>query len=382
MATLWTYLVSISSLCSIISIIATISIFYHLILDKTSSTHLHRPVKYYSIASATSFAIAASTSTICIMYSTKNDLHIPQDKQRSTIAIALVITNLFFWAIGVLFLYLLFISRLNRAYKGSMFHIPSCVYSLLYILLALLLILNIADIVLLTAAYYNEEIKFIYMPFDTYSAWSTLILISAECIHLLISTFVVYMFISRLLRLIGMMSEDNMNSKSDSTDIVDPNYYGSVDTQIREGRNISQYFEFSDHQFSILHVVSKQSILSASAIISSQLCFATSVLLTTAFDDEDDTFYKITVSINDTVFVLDCAINCLCILMTFSFHQKLYLRVCGTCDKCLRLICTKYVKEKLRRQYNTHQHKLLLLDEGIEFGSKSNSRDSDANSEM
>ena len=100
----------------------------------------------------------------------------------------------------------------------------------------------------------------------------------------------------------------------------------------------------------MIHLMTKQSILLITAIVSSQLTHLSFIILMHSYT-MDDANYQILVSIDATMIVLDCVINCLCILMSFGFQDTLYITLCGKCDKCCKDRYSEYVKRKVIKKY-------------------------------
>ena len=84
--------------------------------------------------------------------------------------------NFIFWAFGVFFVYLLFIQRLKITFKNSIYKISNCVDRLLFILLTIFLSNTIIYASILQ--FFTTEKQYIF--------WASLVLISGECIHIII----------------------------------------------------------------------------------------------------------------------------------------------------------------------------------------------------
>ena len=110
----------------------------------------------------------------------------------------------------------------------------------------------------------------------------------------------------------------------------------------------------------IVNTASKYCVLCSVAIVSSQ--FELSRVFVHGMIWIDDNYYRTNyvhlITISGVLFVMDCAINSVCILLTFSFQKKLYSELCGKCDKCCKGICRKYVRRKMedtrKRDGNSH----------------------------
>ena len=143
--------------------------------------------------------------------------------------------------------------------------------------------------------------------------------------------------------------------------------------------NICRCVEFSIPQQSILNVITKQTILSITVIMSCQIYLLTNIFMTVFIEHKDPKSYEMVVVFNVTLFALDCVLNCLCILLSFIFQQRCYSKICGKCDSCLQSVCIRYVQRRLRYTYKKVHEDTLLLEtmddaqESIEL-SKSKSR--------
>merc|ERR1712083_1216727 len=100
------------------------------------------------------------------------------------------------------------------------------------------------------------------------------------CLHLIISSVLLYSFTSKLLELIYNSSRENLDN------------------------NRSQNMEFTIPQQSILNVVTKQLILSATVIVSSQIYQVTNIIIM-FFVLDNVAQYKAVSVFNRTLFAVD-----------------------------------------------------------------------------
>merc|ERR1712176_1518255 len=111
----------------------------------------------------------------------------------------------------------------------------------------------------------------------------------------------------------------------------------------------------------ILNAITKQMILSTIVIVSSQITWLIWILgqYQSIFRN------KVMIALSFTSFCIDCALNCLCILLTFSFQQQYYAKLCGKCDGYLQQSCNRYMgkgtKSNERQKSGGRKRKVTLL---------------------
>ena len=343
----WIFLAFLTNICAMISLMISVILCYQLCCSKDKIHYLKSNIKFYSISSAMSFSSAAITRTIAHFYHAKNTLNpIQPNSFRSRNAVTFLALSYFFWAFGVLFLYFLFITRLKTAFNGSVYQISNCTMITFYGTSIILLILALIDIIWMVGIVYlrNSCPIFIHM-----AEYANLNLVLAECFHLIISSVLLYTFVSKLLEVIH----------NTSIEILDNRHYGSTAVQF-----------CTSHQ-NILSVITKQTILSIIVIVSSQISLLMRIFLKFNYTNPDRA--KETVVLTVSTFSTDCVLNCLCILLTFAFQQRCYLKICGKCDSCLQSVCTGHVQSRLENKITKLRKETLLLqnreiiDEKIEL---------------
>eukprot|EP01084_Bolivina_argentea_P012566 23516_1 len=331
-------------ICVTICLVSLFCLLQHFTLYKESTIHLLSQVKYFSIISITLFTFAIITLTFDNIYTTDKDLLTPSSKM--DIGFILNLLSLFGWIFGVSFLYLLFLSRLTKTYQDSTFQLSSLIRICTYIALTLLLFLSFAALTLFGLYYY-----YVGNDLSTNNLFliAQILIAITEILHLFISVVLIYMFVYRLFKLFVIMSYDNIHVGMTHTLSLQDNY-GSLDVEDSNSYTNDTSLSISESQQSILIVIAKQSILSITAIISSQICFIGAFILTQTWDVGHGSFYKFMYTISIMLFGIDCVINCVCILLTFSFQHKVYMVLCGRCHQCCQNCCIKYVKNKIQKQ--------------------------------
>ena len=195
------------------------------------------------------------------------------------------------------------------------------------------------------------------------------------------------MFISRLLKLFVLCGQNsirdhlllssNPNSRcnsqiqrendTESTTLVRDSSINSTSTTTK----ISSEFRAKDfvsgsnsnkQQENILNLVVKHTILSSTAIISSQIFFNINVVFTQSFDN----LYKhLAVYERDAIWdfnalAIDCVINILCCFLSFKFKQSWYNICCNLCHRLCDWCCKKGVEWKLKREHDKLQGLLSM----------------------
>ena len=207
------------------------------------------------------------------------------------------------------------------------------------------------------------------MGLQVYSEWAVRILIAAECVHIVMAVILSYLFVSRLMQLVYAMTKNNLSEYSygattspTTTPSSDSDSGGAISktAELRKSTEV----HFTDKEETLLNVASKQSVLSLLVIISSQICFVATVLFTLGIDDFVEDQYRWSKLFLAVVISVDCVLNCVCILMTFSFQNGLYVCLCGKCHDCCQRQCKRTVRRKL--QCNMNQMNCRLLSAGVD----------------
>merc|ERR1712129_125683 len=145
-----------------------------------------------------------------------------------------------FWAFGMQFAYLLFISRLRLICRSSVYKVSKYLILSIYGAMFLLLVLTLTDTFWFFKIMYQMEST---EQLLSYAAQARAFFIAAECLHLFISLLLTWTFVSKLLHFVHNTSLEFMKKR----------HYGSTHSFMCE-QDIDKCVEFSIAQQSILHI--------------------------------------------------------------------------------------------------------------------------------
>ena len=208
-----------------------------------------------------------------------------------------------FWRLGSTFLYILFIKRLQLTFKDTLYPMKNTkALIVFYIGCFVFVLLDIIGYVV----YYSYSTDSISE--HTLSIWWSAIVTIAQIIDLMLSSYSIALFVRRIWML--------------TIDIGD-----NIDKQ--------SVHSINDGQLIIIKAVSKITILSSIAIISSQifLLFEASLFglrYKNGYTDEVSLGYDIWWM----YLPIDCIINALSIYLSFDFNDGCYKKMCFCLDGC------------------------------------------------
>ena len=173
-----------------------------------------KPVRCFSIMSITSFTIATITVSMLIFLANPSNLYLKDNDQLSaTIAVSGIIIANFGWRFGVFSLYLLVISRISTTFDQSMLKLSNITKTVLYSGLCVWLVIVLIELVLQALASFDGIHIFIGFEYDKQGRISFILMIIAEILHLILTTTLVYIFVSRIIDLFIMASYDRIHKK-------------------------------------------------------------------------------------------------------------------------------------------------------------------------
>ena len=352
----WTeVLLVVASVSAFGCLIALIVIIYRLLIDEDSKTETQNSIRFYGIVGCLAFTISPAISVFNIVY---GEIY---DKETNDILYFMNFISDSAWSIGEICLYLLFIFRIKYIFNDSASRISSITSITFYILLFILYITTT-----ISALIYSSYHLVMY---------ATIIVIITELCHLIIGSMLIYMYISRLIKLffVRIYSNENQNGF---------NYYGSNDNDNCDASDLTASFSNGHHdnyssvsstsfkslQIKLLNVMTKLSILSIITIIFSHLFFISMIIYLTSwwYDDDDSAgdrlYFKVLYSIAFIFRWMACLINCICILISFQSAIRWYYCLCRGCDYCCYSICTRYVTKQMGKIKKVKDIKLSLCD--------------------
>ena len=277
--------------------------------------HIGRPLKFIGVWSILSITLSA------VFYATLA-WKLQTTSSFESLYIARMLYSLF-WVTGTISIYILFIERLQITFLGTNHAISSYVYYGLYFGCALFLLhwfgfatcyyLQLTKTITSTQYYFAEGIT------------TTIGLI----IDFVLSVSIIAIFIQKLKELsieVGANGNDKLLNKD----------------------------SLSRSQMKIVSSMSKVTILSTVAIVSTQCLFLLSATM----------YWMQTTELNNfqvMLLVIDAIVNSICVVLNFDFAGKWYRRMCCCCDYCCAKLCAYQTEQKW------NQYKESLLPQGFDL---------------
>eukprot|EP01084_Bolivina_argentea_P252431 423707_1 len=343
-------LLSLTAACGFFCVIITFVVTSHLygvkICFLASSGQPVKSVQYLSMISLVSFIICLS-SEACIIVMLENGYEIAGDELYPQIVVGINFTS---WTLGQACIYGMFIVNLHTTFKNTLLEISKCVLVTLCILVS---IFTISRLLYVTywLLYYNLVVSENHFAIN-----AAIIVFVTECVALILSIVLVYLFVNRLFKLFVINHRNRkhlihplIQESTISTYDVSTEAAISAIRQLDENATISvNYTEDSvggatttinTKQESILYVASKYAILSSIAIISTQLYLLSSLNNAIAIYNGESMYYYISFNIYCAFIALDSLINSLSICLNFEFSEVWFVTLCCLCDMCCHSIC-------------------------------------------
>ena len=154
------------------------------------------------------------------------------------------------------------------------------------------------------------------------------------CIFLILSTAVLYLFVTRLNTLATIVAKTTRN-------VLTP----------REDENA---ISINKKQSSLLKIASKQTLLTGIALIPSFLNFIITILFLFSYRES-------IVGLSFEMVLLDIIANICCLTLQFPFAAKIYHRICFPCDRKCRMLCIKHLNNKVMEK---NKNKMMLQSNG------------------
>ena len=219
------------------------------------------------------------------------------------------------WNLAQFFLYLLLFERVYHAFQGTKYSVSK--YAIIFFVFLLLSYLLSSIVVSL------------YQNFQSYqsNAWnvsSEIYAIGEEIIDLILSVYLITIFIHKLLRI--------------TVDLNDSESEKFVNSQIGV---------LNEEQKKLIHLMTKYFILSFVATLTTQL---ESLLYCVGYFVMQYDNY-LTLYISWILWPIDCAVNSVCLFLIFEVNEKWYRKLCKGCHAFIKLWFKRTTKRKLRKKY-------------------------------
>ena len=272
-----------------------------------------------------------------------------------------------FWGIGEGLIHLLFIKRVQYAFKDTNYSTPKRIYRILYISIIIFLICTIIVVI--------NHILHHFMEIDRgkYMATNFILTLIYTIIDLIVSGFLVKLFIDKLFIIIVEI-DPNLNLKRQQiNNIANNDKFGTLNgasscivssiqsSQMSSNSNCKkQRFRLNQDQSSFLNIITKYFILNTISIISSQFVqFIAMIAQIMIIGKRDENGYHFLEDIFWCLWIIDCCINSLCIYLQLDMSQKRYNRGCRKIHICCALWCNKLA---IRKVENATTNYVVLTD--------------------
>ena len=233
----------------------------------------------------------------------------------------LTISLLLCWTFGTIFVYILFLKRFQKTFENTKYDTLTSKKYKIYIFYTLCVIFIILDIISKILYILPENLVTDY----EFNLYTLIISIIEQIIDLILSIGLIGLFVNKL----RCLHDDIEYSK-----------------RVSIRANNQQQYEQS--QFKILIIISKVTLLSTIAIISSQLylLYKTIFYILESFYGFDVS--NIDIWIFDGFLPISSALNTICIFLSFDFNHKWYVKVCCH-NKWTKLLQRKQAKKSENR---------------------------------
>eukprot|EP01084_Bolivina_argentea_P189425 325743_1 len=280
---------------------------------------------YYFIAEKSWTTIEICSSIAILMFGCTCFGMLQQRRKGETIIIDAIWSMS--WRIGSVFVYILFIKRLQSTFRNTAYATRNIYFVIFYVGCILFILANTFGYVI-----YALEDKGKISPQFLLSTWTAIIAIE-QVIDLCLSISSISLFVHKLwLMNIDIVKEENNPLDND----------------------------LNQKQVKIIKAVSKITVLSSVAIISSQL-FLISEAIISIYDRQKGYSWEtsaLPTRISRLYLPIDCIINIVCIELSFDFANKPYHRLCC----CLDFICNAIATRKAKGQMNELKTSLMSMN--------------------
>lgn len=262
----------------------------------------------------------------------------------------------FFQSFGHAFTYLLFIKRIQITFENTKYQYPPFIYIILYILIILFVLIQFIHIIL-NYAFYSEIdnikteniISSIEITSTQYNITKLITILLSALIDAILSISFLTLLFKKLFQLtfdiaiIGYNEPEKLKwaeSASQSAVKLKKNSICINDNDL----NLNE---------SIINGASKVTVLSSFTVITAQIMLIWLGLMFITHNASTWNYWMLYLSFRNLS-------NSLCIILSFEFMTKWYLKSCGICDDCCAIICEYSIRKHLRNSIKD-ELKLTLL---------------------
>eukprot|EP01084_Bolivina_argentea_P017166 32064_1 len=231
------------------------------------------------------------------------------------------------WSLATVLCYLLWIVRMKHCFLNTPYQPSSLTYKIMYIGIATFFIFQMTMDILLFL-WESKVITYIFL--DKYDIINIFV---KSLIHTIVSVFLIYLFLSRLMKITVEVAEDDHDDISDFQ---------------------SESLELTGLQKSLIHIITKYGVLFTSMIITTEFYILGDVILSIAYlleTGNDTSSTHETYHVKWIILGINCVIMSICILLSFEFSDRCYQRIC----KCCHLYCRRCFSSKAKRDISMYR---------------------------
>eukprot|EP01084_Bolivina_argentea_P121389 215103_1 len=247
--------------------------------------------------------------------------------------------SLFTWSTAQIFMYIMFILKIKISFEETIYKIQQYKLTIFYILLILFFIITMLQWVILQYMWF-----WAYSQFHEDNGFAALSILNwlQEFIDVLLSVLLTYYFLSSLFRALDDMYVSMSLKNSLLTTDMDANYSTiAYDTKL-------------------ITVITKSFILAAFSIIFNQMFFIFAVTADVINDKTNNVYGDDLFLIQTMLRAIGCAVNCICMGLTFQFNHVWYDKCCKAIHGC----CYKLLRQRV---INKHMNVNESISEGTEL---------------
>eukprot|EP01084_Bolivina_argentea_P202512 346004_1 len=235
------------------------------------------------------------------------------------------IDTIIIWRLGATSIYIMFVKRFEATFGETKYDTFPAVYICFYILCILFLLLGVVTIIMLVLLDLQS------ISLQQISMFGIIEAVLSSIVDIILSVGLIGLFVYKLWLLnrdIGIeYLHQNMNDNNSS---------------------------LNSKQVSIVNVMSKMTILSIFATVSTQMVFVLqSIQYVRMFEDKD---YDILDTFAHLLGVADCFVNSICVIWSFDFVAPCYRWTpCALFDFCCSKLCKYVIKQTVSKNLIQNQ---------------------------
>eukprot|EP01084_Bolivina_argentea_P140169 246505_1 len=230
------------------------------------------------------------------------------------------------WATATISTYLLYIERLHSMFSNTTYQPPMYIYLLLYILCCIYFIGQIIETIIqvlglldMISASSADDFSQVILPMELFCDF-------------LLSTILLSIFVNKMF----LVTKTSFDNEEKSICLIN----------INDGSN---KFIFNQRQSKFLHLITKQTLLTITVIISTDITLLYGIAYTVIGNNRKpqiETLYTMDLCAM-FLYVMDSFVNSFVVFLSFKFSENAYQRICGSYHKHCNRLCHNITKKKL-----------------------------------